>query len=1116
MNLNQIIEIKTRYARSINLERDIENEKAIEGYILTETGKDALARIERATKENKVSAFTITGVYGSGKSAFALLVTSLFSKNKTVQNAAKRAIRRTKVFPSFTIAFTTARWEPIEVTISRAIANLPLASKDVAENLQQVAEKSPIFLIIDELGLAVEQARGTRSSLNLLQRIAEMPVKNPVIILGLLHQSFGSYTEGTEKQEWHKIQGRFEDIPFAHRAQDVLQVIAGAMGRKKIKGRGEEIEEYERFKSTLEKQAVAWASALTEIPAMSSVDTTLLAALYPLHPISALLLPSLSSRYAQNERTLFSFLSSYEPHSLRIFLEEEQSENFPLLLLPQLYDYFLESAGMSGRAGFSRFLEIEERLESVGKQNQETIAALKSIGVINLSGVKASKEIVILSLITDPSSKKEREEIQKLLDSLVRRQVLLYRRVTDEYRIYEGSDFDIEAALKTNTIRSEESLEQILNSVFPLPPVVARRHSYKKGVLRYFHRAFWNNHSTEILDPGEADGLLLISLSGEVELPRTIKLKKPVLLVSPRDPKTLRDIAAEFISLTSIASDPELGADRVALSEIKKRIEISREFLHNEMESRFLDTENFILHNNPLNHQPGNFNEWLSLVLDKKYKKSPVLWNELIHRNRLSTQAAKARRMLAEAMVQNYSSEKFAIEGYGPEATISESLFIRSGLYQEVEPGKWAFVEPPENKEARKNFADEQNNVTNLFLHMIFLMKSSADAARALLSLYEELSQPPYGAREGILPLLFLASVLYLRDRISLYERGTFIPEIKSSHIELLLKRPEFFSIRYFQIFEVHSRYFSALSTMFSKESEASLLATVKPFIRFYAKLSVYSKQTSSVSETARNLREAIANAREPERFLFEYLPMAAGENPIDQETKSINIDALRKKIHAALFELQEAYTSLITTVISRFLSAFNISQSESLEKDLANFRIIVTGQSLHLLSRKVLNPEVTALARTFSEKNGDNKEWITKAAMVVADKPPENWKDQDISAFEVKLSETAAAFQRLHFLLNDPSHKTATVFESFLVTLTKLDGRESKQILSYTKTNIEKDLKIVRLKLEEAFSDIARSHEVKKALLRELAEELLAGPVSEFEKKEDIIQPNKTKGDAG
>ena len=58
-----------------------------------------------------------------------------------------------------------------------------------------------------------------------------------------------------------------------------------------------------------------------------------------MHPVSTFILPRLSEKVAQNERTLFTFLSSEDKHTLSVFLKTAEGD-FPMLTPDYLYDYF--------------------------------------------------------------------------------------------------------------------------------------------------------------------------------------------------------------------------------------------------------------------------------------------------------------------------------------------------------------------------------------------------------------------------------------------------------------------------------------------------------------------------------------------------------------------------------------------------------------------------------------------------------------------------------------------------------------------------------------------------------------------------------------------------------
>ena len=76
--LSKFVSVKRRYARSVNLERDFGIPDSLIGYIPTSRVIDCIERFLRATSlDNSVRAWTLTGSYGTGKSAFANFLSAL-------------------------------------------------------------------------------------------------------------------------------------------------------------------------------------------------------------------------------------------------------------------------------------------------------------------------------------------------------------------------------------------------------------------------------------------------------------------------------------------------------------------------------------------------------------------------------------------------------------------------------------------------------------------------------------------------------------------------------------------------------------------------------------------------------------------------------------------------------------------------------------------------------------------------------------------------------------------------------------------------------------------------------------------------------------------------------
>lgn len=525
--LNQYFEIHRRYHRSVNLERDLHKADAVEGYVLTERSAATLARILPAFSRAKANrAWTLTGVYGTGKSAFVHYLTSLCAgqKNKAYQVAVEIAhhflpknspeLEAIADLPEKGLlnAVATGQQEPLTLTLARALtdgAERFLSKKqrksdffrrliddryeaeysggqikvqtilDALKELVQLA-KTHILLVVDELGKNLEYAarHQGQEDLYLLQQIAELELKgeHQVYFIGLLHQSFGGYSDRlsvTEQNEWNKIQGRFEDIPFSESPNQMTRLIGQVIDRTKA----------EPIEAGVNNFAGEWYEALGETVSEQEITADLLANVYPLHPLTALVLPMLCTRYAQNDRSLFTFLTSDEPNSFKHFLEgtDIESQTLPTLKLHQLYDYFVETVtGLASRLNLQRWVEIQGLIEDAKDRSPDTIKLLKTIGVLNLvtatGKLRATSDLVAWALCDIPDAT-EKQVWLEAIEKLKKKGLITHRKQLDELRIWQGSDFNMEMAIAELVEQQRTALTQLLTEVSPLKPLVAQRHS---------------------------------------------------------------------------------------------------------------------------------------------------------------------------------------------------------------------------------------------------------------------------------------------------------------------------------------------------------------------------------------------------------------------------------------------------------------------------------------------------------------------------------------------------------------------------------------------------------------------------------------------------------------
>src|SRR5260370_14468850 len=541
---SDVISLRRRDTRSINLERDLAFVDSVLGYIPTSWAISACERIIHAlTTRNSIRAWTITGVYGTGKSAFAHFLSALIAPKADPIHINAQSILEQHLGHNHPLvshlrdhlpetgcirAVATAQREPLGYTIIRALrcgcelawpqtfeqersaykfeyfakkmqSNQKITNQEIVHFIRQIAQEThmEILLVIDELGKGLEYAAWHQENddLYLLQQLAELPagVQSPkVFVLGLLHQSFTEYAQNltkTQRNEWSKIQGRFEDIPFTSSNDHMLYLMSQAIDHSKA----------QELLPFLNAWAVTWQQTLHDHSLHQerfSVDEFI--NIYPLHPIAAFALPILCSRYAQNDRSLFTFLTSQEPYSFQSFLQETllQERQPTTLKLDRVYDYFIETSSISNsaKASTQRWIEIQGRIIDAQHLNIHLVMTLKTVGILNLvasvGALRATPQIVIQALSEDPTNDQEVQRWSHAIEILIKRGLVTHRKQLDELRIWEGSDFDIEQAITSTLEKEQASLAVLLTRTNPLPPLITQRHTYQTATLRYFERRY--------------------------------------------------------------------------------------------------------------------------------------------------------------------------------------------------------------------------------------------------------------------------------------------------------------------------------------------------------------------------------------------------------------------------------------------------------------------------------------------------------------------------------------------------------------------------------------------------------------------------------------------------
>lgn len=1095
IRLSDHFRIRRRYMRSVNLERDADLASSLDGYLLTARALEALERIVEAYSTPSTSrAWTLTGVYGTGKSALGNFLAALFApaaspvremalkilRGEAPASALAKKVGCTVPPEGLVRALAVARREPLAHTLVRALArgaeqfwsNRPgpkpgavhrviglrntlrdqgrIQETDLPELVKEIAAASGtgVLLVIDELGKLLEYAArsGGTSDLFLLQQLAELPAgpdQPPVLVIGLLHQAFSEYghlLSSAERAEWEKVQGRFDDIPFIESAEQMLRLIGHAI----------EASPPPAIADAIAERSAAWNArfvrSLSHPHVAEVMSSERIAAVYPLHPIAALVLPALCSRYGQNDRSLFTFLASSASHALSGFLEERTAtpEHLPVLCLPDVYDYFLDSAGVAGmsRLQVNRWAEVHGIIRDAAGVDPDEMAALKTIGTLNLIAstgpLRASRDLVLAALMMNPDDPQEELHWKAVLDRLLERRVLTYRQQVDEYRIWHGSDFDIEGAVEARISAERRTLAEILSFLSPLAPVVAQRYSYRTGTLRYFERHYVDDLEdlTRVTTALEgSDGIVAYWLGDQIpeSPPATTADGKPLVVVEVEPSRTLQAAARELLALLMVEKgEVALQSDGVARREVRHRIMLARELLDESLREAFEGRVRRQWFGGE-EQDAVNFNASLSDLCARAYDRGPILRNEIINRRELTSQGARAQRELITALLTSHDQPRLGIRGSGPEFSIYDSLLRSTGVHREVD-GVWLIMPPTDP------------GVTDLWQAVEGFCLSATERMRPISELYAMLEAPPYGVKRGVIPIILAAVLLHHADDVSVYQDGSFLPILGPAHFELLVKNPSRFAVKFFELSGIRWDLFRELEAMLRANGakrpvgarNATLLTVVRPLVRFAAGLPAVTRNARDMSREAMAVRDALLGTREPDRLVFETLPVAVGMEPFraDESVRHERHERFRKALFNALRELQLYYERLLERCRIAIHRAFGVrADVDHLREDL---RVRAS-----YLAGKVIEPRLRSFIQAAVDEVASEREWLEALVMIVADRPAESWTKDDLLAFEMNITEMARRFANLEALQKQAANEGLEGFDARRVTITEPTGEE-------------------------------------------------------------------------
>ena len=1027
--LDQQIRLRSAFSRSINLTRDSDSLELIRSYLPTSRALDALRQIASGlSSEPGNRALALIGPYGSGKSAFGLFLSALLSTPKsTVRQAALASLDgtdsglATRISGAVTapLGFLRIQINGIPDSLVRQLM-LALAGAaerngltnalvkqiraaaqpgtamdhilDLIDRVQFVWAKmggAGLLIEIDELGkfLEYESYHPQHREIHLLQLLAEKSTEAnsaPLHLLVMLHQAFEHYGNRlgtTLRDEWQKVQGRFGTVAFLEPAEQSLRLVGAAFERD-----GPLIPDVTvRLTEAVERLAAEGALPIGMDKAQAQ---NLFECCYPLHPVTLLILPVLCQKVAQNERTLFSYLANTELFGLRQRLSQLTMGDW---IGPwDLYDYFIQNqaGGFSDPLTYHRWVEVitaQERFEGICDGEDPALRLLKTIGLFNLIGAQRGLKaaLPLLELVFGEST-------ASLLTRLESASIIHFRNYSREYRVWQGSDFDLHGALQQATAeQSSRYLADILNGLSPLRPIVARRASIETGTLRTYLPVFTSQEQWPPKTDHGDDLPLWLYLAEPDEQPDLSKTPQLGVVAICHFTERLREVVAEWTALQDLPRHhAALHQDPVALREHQAWLQSAESeavhLIHTLIEAPesldwyFGGACRVVRNRRDLQ---ASLSAWIN---ETCYPEAPLLRNELINREQPSASANTGRKRLLAAMLAAPDLDGLGIDKAPAEKSLYLSLLKESGLHR-LEGGRWDFFPPAPYDPCRLRPA--WSAISNI-------LGQAGERQVGLPEIFAMLQRPPFGVRLGVLPILIVTYLLAHRREVALYQEGAFCESLTIEQVELLCRRPALFALERFELSGLRGDLFDSYlsSVVGTLRSDATLLDIVRPLVRFAASLPEYTHHCAGLSSQAIAVRAVFRQAKSPGALLFDALPHACGLDPKTFAADEISVvEVFIQRLIQVLRELRDAYPALLVNwrqEIGRTMIDAEVSELPPLRQALVErYRGLDRYSPDH--------SPIGAFVRRLVDGGYPNDEaWLESVMTLLGGVPPAKWRE--------------------------------------------------------------------------------------------------------------------------
>lgn len=967
-----------------------------------------------------------------------------------------------------------------------------------------------IYVVYDEFSKFLEAniSEASVSDTKMLQDFAEKcnrSGEHQIHLMLISHKEIANYIDVLPKQKvdgWRGVSERFKHIHLNNDFAQTYEIIASVIQKDTAlwaEFRSQYKKEFDSVKHRYANHAIFSDATRKDIERV-------LYSCYPLHPVSTFVLPRLSERVAQNERTLFTFLSATGASTLPEFLAGFDDQHFDVITPDEIYDYFeplfrKEAYTSEVHQTYLLATGILPKLQQ-GSLESKIVKTLSLVYILEqFEKLKPTQdEIVGIYSISYTV-----EEIEEAIANLIEKEYVVYLKRSNHYlRLKQTSGVDIGQKIRDTVAVSSGkiSTKTTLNTANFDNYIYPSRYNDEKEMTRYFSFEFidedevhsdvdWTMKSEAI----NADGVVygIIPKSDESiarlrdELIQSSTGHQRFLFILPKKYREITEIVQEFNAVSLLRE--QASGDKVLFDEY----EVVYEDLH-EVISDFIGTythpESFMstyiyMGEEQTIIRKAALTGLLSDICDDVYSLTPVINNEAINRNDITSIANNSRSKIIAGLLRNELEHNLGLTGSGQEVSIMRSTLIRTGILSINDTLVQIDLNP------------DDALIRNMIATIVgFIQETKASGSMSFGVLYRRLVAPEnhIGLRRGLIPI-YLAAVFHeFKQELILQDRYGQV-SINSDTLLQVNANPEGFTLAYLDWDPEKAEFIQRLAEIFSDyviEAEKKANAydyVVSAMKRWYMALPKYAKELKcSVGGQAVDKRylamlRLLRNGAGGHELLFNKLPAAFDYTNHFSIGLVENITAAKKYYDSCIAQLKR---NLIQTTKEIFSTSQNANSLKS-----ASLTSVIKDWCESLDERvfeQLFSNGTEKCLGLFKTATNDEETLIARLAKTATDLRLEDWDGSTYEYFVSNIKKykaTAEAYRHVDFTQEEAAADTYQV--------TFIDENGQAVTKRFSRIDCNRRGKLLYNQITEALDSMGQSisEQEKRQIIMDILKEL-------------------------